>query len=38
LPGYAVEKRSLYVIDDEGKEHKMEIVKRVLKTAEAAPK
>jgi hypothetical protein len=31
---YAVEKRTLIVIDDEGKEHKMEIVKRVLKTQE----
>jgi hypothetical protein len=28
---YAVEKRKLYVIDDEGKEHEMEIIKKVLK-------
>jgi hypothetical protein len=27
---YAVEKQKLYLIDDNGKEHKMEIVKRVL--------
>ena len=29
---YAVEKRKLYVIDDEGKEHEMEIVKKVMRT------
>jgi len=28
---YAVEKRKLYVIDEDGKEHEMEIIKRVLK-------
>lgn len=28
---YAVEKRKLFVIDDEGKDHEMEIVKKVLK-------
>src|ERR1700728_262285 len=28
---YAVEKRKLYVIDDEGKEHEMEIVKKTLR-------
>ena len=28
---YAVEKRKLYVVDDDGKEHEMEIVKRILK-------
>jgi hypothetical protein len=33
---YAVEKRKLYVIDDDGKEHKMEVVKRVLKQPDAA--
>lgn len=35
---YAVEKRKLFVIDDEGKEHEMEIVKKVLRTPEAAGK
>jgi hypothetical protein len=28
---YAVEKRKLYVIDDDGKEHEMEVMKRILK-------
>ena len=28
---FAVEKRKLYVIDDEGKEHEMEIIKKVLR-------
>jgi hypothetical protein len=28
---FAVDKRKLYVLDDEGKEHEMEIVKRILK-------
>lgn len=28
---YAVEKRKLYVIDDEGKEHEMEILKKTLR-------
>lgn len=28
---FAVEKRKLFVIDDDGKEHEMEIIKRVLK-------
>lgn len=28
---FAVEKRNLYLIDDDGKEHKLEIVKQVLK-------
>lgn len=28
---YAVEKRKLFVIDDEGKEHEMEIVKKTLR-------
>ena len=35
---FAVEKRNLYVIDDEGKEHKMEIVKRILKDSAPATK
>jgi hypothetical protein len=35
---YAVEKRRLYVIDDDGKEHEMEIVKKTLKTPEPSPK
>jgi len=30
---FAVEKRKLYVIDDDGKEHEMEIIKHVLKQA-----
>jgi hypothetical protein len=28
---FAVEKRKLFVIDEDGKEHEMEIVKKVLK-------
>jgi len=28
---FAVEKRKLYVIDDDGKQHEMEVIKRVLK-------
>jgi hypothetical protein len=28
---FAVDKRKLYVLDDEGKEHEMEIIKRILK-------
>lgn len=28
---FAIEKRKLFVIDDDGKEHEMEIVKRILK-------
>jgi hypothetical protein len=28
---YAIEKRKLYVVDDEGKEHEMEIVKKTLR-------
>jgi hypothetical protein len=35
---YAVDKRKLYVIDDEGKEHEMEIVKKVLRTPESVTK
>jgi hypothetical protein len=31
LVKFAVEKRKFFVIDDEGKEHEMEIVKQVLK-------
>lgn len=31
---YAVEKRNLYVIDEDGKEHEMEIVKKTLRVAE----
>lgn len=32
---YAVEKRKLYVIDDEGKEHEMGIVKKTLRTQDS---
>ncbi len=32
---YAVEKRKFYVIDDEGKEHEMEIVKKTLRIPES---
>ncbi len=35
---YAVEKRKLFVIDDEGKEHEMEIVKKVLRSPESTAK
>lgn len=31
---YAIEKRKLYVIDEDGKEHEMEIVKKTLRTPE----
>jgi hypothetical protein len=34
---YAVEKRKLFVIDDDGKQHDMEIIKRTLKTSETRP-
>lgn len=33
---YAVEKRKLYVVDDDGKEHEMEVVKRILKQPQTA--
>jgi len=33
---YAIEKRRLYVIDEDGKEHEMEIVKRILRQPEPA--
>jgi len=32
---YAVEKRKLFVMDEDGKEHEMEIVKKTLKTPES---
>ena len=35
---FAVEKRKLFVIDDDGKEHEMEIVKQVLKPSPPAQK
>ena len=35
---YAIEKRKLYVIDEDGKEHEMEVVKKTLKTPEPASK
>jgi hypothetical protein len=35
---YAVEGRKLYVIDDDGKEHEMEITKKTLKLPEPAAK
>jgi hypothetical protein len=35
---YAVEKRKLFVIDDDGKEHEMEIIKRILKQSPEQPK
>jgi hypothetical protein len=34
---FAVEKRKLFVIDDEGKEHEMKIVKNVLRQAPYRP-
>ena len=34
---FAVEKRKLFVIDDDGKEHEMEILKQVLKQPQPAP-
>jgi hypothetical protein len=30
---YAVEKRKLYVMDDEGKEHEIEIIKKTLRSS-----
>ena len=41
LPGngrFAVEKRKLFVIEDDGKEHEMEIIKQVLKQPAEQPK
>lgn len=37
---FAVEKHSMYVLDDDGREHKTQIVKRILKTTDplTAPK
>ena len=35
---YAVEKRNLFVIDEDGKEHEMEIVKKILRQPADAPK
>lgn len=35
---FAVEKRKLFVIDEDGKEHEMEIVKKVLREPAQAPK
>ena len=35
---YAVEKRKLYVLDEDGKEHEMEIVKKVLRQPADVPK
>jgi hypothetical protein len=35
---YAVEKRKLYVMDDDGKEHEMEIVKKTLRLPDQPPK
>ena len=35
---YAIEKRKLYVIDDDGKEHEMEILKKTLKAPDSSPK
>lgn len=35
---FAVEKRKLFVIDEDGKEHEMEIVKKVLRQPVEAPK
>jgi len=35
---FAVEKRKLFVIDEEGKEHEMEIVNKVLRQPAEAPK
>ena len=36
LVKFAVEKRKLFVIDDDGKEHEMEIIKRILRPPEQA--
>jgi len=33
---YAVEKRKLYVMDEDGKEHEMEIIKKTLRLPEGA--
>ena len=35
---FAVEKRRLFVIDDDGKEHEMEIVKQILRQPTEQPK
>jgi hypothetical protein len=35
---YAIEKRKLYVVDEDGKEHEMEIVKKTLRTPDPAPR
>jgi hypothetical protein len=35
---FAVDKRKLFVIDEDGKEHEMEIVKKVLRQPPEAPK
>jgi hypothetical protein len=35
---FAVEKRKLFVVDDDGKEHQMEIIKKVLKQPAEQPK
>jgi hypothetical protein len=35
---YAVEKRKLYVMDEDGKEHEMEIVKKTLRLPDQPPK
>jgi hypothetical protein len=34
---FAVEKRKLFVIDEDGKEHELEIIKRVLRLPESQP-
>ena len=35
---FAVEKQNLFVIDDDGKEHEMRIVKKVLRVSADPPK
>jgi hypothetical protein len=35
---FAIEKRKLFVIDEDGKEHEMEIVKNVLREMPDQPK
>jgi len=35
---FAIEKRKLFVIDDDGKEHEMEIIKRILRLPAEQPK
>ena len=35
---YAIEKRKLYVMDEDGKEHEMEMVKKTLRTADPRTK